>query len=141
VVLVHNRQMPETLAYHQIQSVGGTGVGLCTERVLGHNLRDSDILCLESSADDPESQILCGEDTSDPVVVVGDKNAVFALCCHQLTSLCHGHIRLDLQSLVGPESQNGSRRDLATLTGTRTASALLAEVLLEFGTEGLKGRC
>jgi hypothetical protein len=43
--------------------------------------------------------------------------------------------------LVGPESKHGSGRNLATLAGTRTASTLLAEVLLEFGTESLKKWC
>jgi hypothetical protein len=42
-----------------------------------------------------------------------------------------------LEGLVGPQREHSSWRYLATLTSPITTSALLAEVLFEFGTEGL----
>ena len=78
-----------------------------------------------------------GPNTSDPIVVVGDKNAVLALRGHQLTGLGHAHVGFDLESLVGPQREHSSWRHLATLTSPVTTSALLAEVLFEFGTESL----
>jgi hypothetical protein len=129
--------MTETLADHQVQCIGGTGICTSTERVLGHDVCDSDIGCLLASTDHTESEILGCKDTRDTVVIISDQDAVLALRSHKLRSFRDSGVWLDLQSLAGLEGENGARRGLSSVSSSVRDMLLLVEVTLNLSPDGL----
>ena len=137
LVLVHDGQMAEALAHHEIKSVGGAGVGPSAQRVLGHDLGNGDRVGLESGADDAEGQVLGRKDTSNSLIVVGDKDTVFALSSHQLGSFGNGGRGLDLEGGTRLEGEDGSGRGFAGMTGSAGKVLLLGEIALHLAADSL----
>lgn len=137
LVLVHDGQMAETLAHHEIESIGGARVGTGAERVLGHDIGDRDVGWLHAGAYNAEGQILGSEDTRDSVVVVGDENTVLALSRHELGCLGDGRTRLNLQGGTRFKGEDGAGRRLSGMAGAAAEVLLLGEVALHLATDGL----
>jgi hypothetical protein len=137
LVLVHDGQVAEALADHQVESVGGAGVGSGTEGVLGHDLGDRDVGGLLPHADDTEGKILCRKDTGDTFVIVGNEDAVFSLGGHQLSSLGDGGVGLDLERGARLEGKDGAGGRLSSVPGAVGQVLLLGEVALELLADGL----
>jgi hypothetical protein len=129
--------MSETFSNHEIQGIGGTGVGSSAKRVLGHNFGDSDSGGLGSSSYNTERKILGGENTSNSVVIVGNQNTILSLCCHQLCSLRNSSGRLDLESLAGLQGKDSSGRSFARMASSACEVLLLGEVIFELLSDGL----
>jgi hypothetical protein len=72
LVLVHDGQVAEALADHQVERVGGAGVGPRAQRVLGHDLGDGHVVWLEPGGHHTEGKVLGCEDARNPVVIVGN---------------------------------------------------------------------
>lgn len=137
LVLVHDRQVAEALAHHEVECIGSAGVGPGAQRVLGHDFGNGNIGGLQAQANYTESQILGGKDTRDSVIVVGNQNTVFPLGSHQLCGLGNGGLGLDLQGLTGLEGEDGARRGLAGVSSTASQVLLLGEVILQLATDSL----
>ena len=130
--------MTEAFSDHKIQCIRSTCIRSCTKRVLGHNFRDGYVAGLDTGSNHPKCQILSSEDTGNSIIIVCDKNAVFSLCCHQLCCLSHCRVRFDLEGLTGSEGEDGSRRGFSCLSCTTGGVLLLAEIGLNFPSNGLQ---
>lgn len=139
LVLVHDGQVAEAFADHEVEGVGGAGVGAGAQGVLGHDLGDGDVGGLLAGADDTEGQVFGGEDAGDAVVVVGDQDAVLPLGGHQLGGLGDGGLGLDLEGLAGLEGEDGAGRGFARVSGPAGEVLLLGQVVLHLASDGLEG--
>lgn len=137
VVLVHDGQMAEALADHEVEGICCACVRLCAEGVLCHDLGDGDVLRLLAASDDAESQILCCEDAGDMVVFVCDQYTVFPLGGHELCGLCDGGRSRDLEGWAGLQGQDGARRSLASWAHAAAGVLLLVQVCLDLAADGL----
>ena len=118
--------MPKTLADHQIQGIGGAGVGLCAQWVLGHDLCDGNILRPESSTHNPESQILCGEDTTQAFIIIDNKDTVSPLRSAKLAGLGYSDALGNGKSRAGLQRSDGALLDIG-LAATLAASLALQQ--------------
>lgn len=139
LVLVHDGQVAEALANHQVKRIGSARVGPRAERVLGHDLGDGDTGGLQPGADNAEGKVLGRENAGNAVVIVGHKHAVLALGGHELRGLSNGGRGLDLKSLARLQGEDGSRRCLARLPGAAGEVLLLGEVALQLAADSLQG--
>ena len=137
MILIHDGQVTEAFADHEVESISGTGVGFGAQGVLGHDLGDGDAVGLDSLSDNAEGKVLCGKDTCNTIIIVGDKDAVFTLGGHKLGSFCDGGVRLDLESLAGSKGKDRTRGCLSSLAGAGRVGSLLVQVGFDLATDGL----
>ena len=128
MVFVHDWQVSESLSYHQIERISRTGISLCAQRILCHDLRDCDIPGLDSRSDNPKGKVLRSENAGNTVVIVCNQHTILAFCCHQLCSLCHCNVRLDLKCLAWLESKDGTWRSLAARACSSCCILTLAKI-------------
>ena len=88
--------MSEPLSDHEIERIRGTGVGPGAQRVLGHDLGYRDISRPRANPNHAESQVLGGEDTGNPVLLVGYQNTILTLGGHHLSGFRDGGVGFDL---------------------------------------------
>lgn len=137
LVLVHNWQVAEALADHEVEGIGGTGIGSGAEGVLGHDFGNGDIGGLQPSSNNAEGEILGGEDAGNSLIVVGNKHAVFPFRGHQLGSLGNGRRGLDLEGGARLEGKDGAGRGFAGMAGSAGKVLLLGEITLQLAADGL----
>jgi hypothetical protein len=138
VILVHYRQVAETLPNHEIQCIGGAGVRLCAERVLGHNLLNSHIARLDASSYHSESQVFRREDTGNAIIVICNQHTILPLCCHQLCCFGHSCIGLDLEGRARLERKDCAGGRLLRKPYSSSGCLLLAQVGFDLPTDGLR---
>ena len=138
MVLVHDRQVTEALANHEVQRIGRARVSLCAERVLGHDLCNGNVLRPLASSNNPEGKILGSENTSNMVVFVSNQDAVLPLRGHELCGLCNGGGSRDLQGWAGLQGEDGARRGFACWAHAAGGVLLLVQVGLDLAADGLR---
>jgi len=122
---------------HDFQGLGGGTTLPSTNRILRHNIANENIPRINPLSNHTKRQILRRENPAQSLVLVNDKNAIFAFGRHDLRCLCHGRMGSYRQRLAWSKGHDGAG-GIAFLSGSiRLDKALFPQLILQFPPDGL----